>query len=149
MLTSLSWPVYWLGVQLGSVSGSDLLNSQRRSWFDTQRDSIFSLHLCIQAVGVLAQKSSMQCRAAGEQNPWVLGCSAAKSHLSRRGGTLVPECSSFPAQTPPVDWSVWTYALCCLRLMKVNVFTKLEGELLLFNKGNLRKKLNPGGFRRY
>lgn len=37
MLFPLSWSVYWLEVQLGTISGCDLLNSQRKSWFGTPR----------------------------------------------------------------------------------------------------------------
>lgn len=94
---------YWLEVQLGIVSGSELLNSQRSCSFDTQRDGVSRRGLHVQ-VGV--------CR--GRTKTWVLAvtqvtlswadvlCAIVLNVVQSPPGHLQPRSSSRapPAASP-------------------------------------------------
>lgn len=101
---------------------------------------------------MLGEKKKSGCltvRQLPREQKWWCACAIVPECVSVPTRLSLPEWSS--SRAPPVVYAgmrvfipCGALSSCCLRWMKSDILTKLEGEILLFKKGPLRKKLSPG-----
>lgn len=112
----------------------------------TPKEIVSSAWVCTYRLGVVGEKKKSGCltvRQLTREQKWWRACAIVPEWVS------LQEWSS--SQAPPAVYAGMhvfipcaALSSCCLRWMKSDVLTKLEGEFLLFKKGPLRKKLSPG-----